>query len=122
MSPFLVVLLGLFLLAGLVIGIVMARRPLIGRIALREAVRRPGQTAVLAIGLMVAGAAIFSVQVVFDTMYETNRVQVLQAWGRDDVEVSGGGAYFDLGLAQQLGAASTSCSCIAAIQNAVITN
>ena len=122
MSPFLVVLLGLFLLAGLVIGIVMARRPLIGRIALREAVRRPGQTAVLAIGLMVAGAAIFSVQVVFDTMYETNRVQVLQAWDRDDVEVSGGGAYFDLGLAQQLGAASTSCSCIAAIQNAVITN
>lgn len=122
MSPFLVVLLGLFLLAGLAIGVVIARRPLIGRIALREAVRRPGQTAVLAIGLMVAGAAIFSVQVIFDTMYETNRVQVLQAWGRDDVEVSGGGAYFDPGLAQQLGAASTSCSCIAAIQNAVITN
>jgi putative ABC transport system permease protein len=122
MSPFLAVLLAVFVLAGLAIGIGMARRPLIGRIALREAVRRPGQTAVLAIGLMVAGAAIFSIQVIFDTMYETNRIQVLQAWGRDDVEVSGGGAYFDAGLAQQLAPSSTSCSCIAAVQNAVTTS
>src|ERR1700681_2297775 len=121
MSPFLAVLLGLFVLAGLLIGAVVLRRPLIGRVALREAARRPGQTAVLVVGLMVAGAAIFSIQVIFDTMYETNRIQVLQAWGHDDVEVSGGGAYFDPGLAQKLAAGPTLCSCIAALQNAVIT-
>lgn len=122
MNAFLAVLLGLFLLACLVIGAVVVRRPLIGRVALREAVRRPAQAAVLVLGLMVAGAAIFSIQVVFDTMYETNRVQVLQAWGHDDVEISGGGAYFDPALAQRLAAGSATCSCIAAVQNAIITD
>lgn len=122
MNSFLAFLLGLFILASLAIAIVVARRPLIGRIAFREAGRRPGQTAVLVIGLMIAGASIFSIQVIFDTMYETNRVQVLQSWGHDDVEISGGGAYFDPGLVRQLAAGPTSCSCIAALQNAVVTS
>ncbi len=121
MSLFLVILLGLFVLACIAIGAVVLRRPLIGRIAIREAARRPGQAAVLIVGLMIAGAAIFSIQVIFDSMYETNRAQVVQNWGRDDVEISGGGAYFDPALAQKLAAASTSCSCIAAFQNAVVT-
>jgi putative ABC transport system permease protein len=118
---FLVVLVGLFVLAYLVIGLVIARRPLIGRIAFREASRRPSQTAVLVLGLMVAGASIFSIQVIFDTMYATQRAQVIQLWGRDDVEVSGGGAYFEPGLAQRLSTETASCSCVGALQNAVIT-
>jgi putative ABC transport system permease protein len=121
-NPLLNILLGLFLLACLAIGIVILRRPLIGRIALREAGRRPGQTAVLALGLMVAGAAIFSIQVIFDTMYESARAQVLQSLGHDDVEISGGGAYFDPGTAQRLANDSASCSCAAGFQNAVVTN
>src|SRR5260370_23124313 len=113
---FLAVLLGLFVLAYFVIGAVVARRPLIGRIAFRDAGRRPGQPAVLILGLMIAGAAIFSIQVIEDTMYETFRAHALQSWGRDDIEMSAGGGYFDASVAQR-----TTCSCIAAIQNAVIT-
>ncbi len=118
---FLAVLLGLFVLAYLAIGVVVVRRPLIGRIAFREASRRPSQTAVLVLGLMVAGASIFSIQVIFDTMYATQRAQVMQLWGRDDVEISSGGAYFETGLAQRLTTDSASCSCVVALQNAVIT-
>jgi putative ABC transport system permease protein len=118
---FLAVLVGLFVLAYLMVGLVVARRPLIGRIAFREASRRPGQTAVLVLGLMVAGASIFSIQVIFDTMYSTQRAQLMQSWGRDDVEVSGGGASFDSDLAQRLANDPASCACIAALQNAVTT-
>jgi len=118
---FLAVLIGLFVLAYLAVGLVIVRRPLIGRIAFREAGRRPGQTAVLVLGLMIAGAALFSIQVVFDSMYDTNRAQLLQQWGRDDVEASDGGAYFDTGLAPRLAGEPAACACIAALQNAVIT-
>jgi putative ABC transport system permease protein len=118
---FLAVLLGLFVLAFVTIGVVVVRRPLIGRIAIREASRRPGQTAVLVLGLMVAGASIFTIQVLFDSMYATQRAQLLQSWGRDDVEVSGGGASFDSSVAQRLAADAAGCSCIAAAQNAVVT-
>jgi putative ABC transport system permease protein len=113
---FLSVLLGLFVLAYIAIGAVVLRRPLIGRIAFREALRRPGQTVVLILGLMIAGAAIFSIQVIEDTMYETFRAHALQSWGRDDIEISAGGGYFDAGVAQH-----ATCSCVAAVQNAVIT-
>jgi putative ABC transport system permease protein len=116
MSSFLAVLLGLFVVAYLATGAVVLRRPLIGRIAFREAVRRPGQTAVLILGLMIAGAAIFSIQVIEDTMYETFRAHALTSWGRDDIEISGGGGYFDARVAQ-----SATCSCVEAVQNAVIT-
>jgi ABC-type antimicrobial peptide transport system permease subunit len=118
----LAVLLGLFVLTYLTIGAAVLRRPLIGRIAVREASRRPGQTAVLVLGLMIAGAAIFSVQVVFDSMYETNRAQVLRNWGRDDIEVSAGGAYFDGAMAQRITTDRAVCSCIAGIQNAIVTS
>lgn len=122
MNPVLLGILVLFFLAYLAISVVVVRRPLVGRIAIREAIRRPGQTVVLILGLMIAGAAIFSVQVIFDSQYETNRAEVVQSWGRDDVEISGGGASFDSALAQQLASQTQSCSCITAMQNAVITN
>ena len=122
MNWFLIVLLGLFGVTLIVIVAGVFARPLIGRIALREAARRPGQSAVLALGLMIAGAGIFSIQVIFDTMYETQRVAILQQWGRDDVEVSGGGAYFDTSYAQRLATDSAPCACIAGLQNAVIGN
>ena len=49
------VLIGLFLLAygGLVV--LALRRPLLVRLALREAARRPLQSAVVVLGLMVGG-------------------------------------------------------------------
>src|SRR5258708_22535173 len=71
---------------------------------------------------MVGGGAIFSVQVVFDSMYETNRAHVLQNWGRDDIEVSAGGANFDGAIAQRITTGPAVCSCIAGIQNAIVTS
>ncbi|HXM72905.1 MAG TPA: FtsX-like permease family protein [Candidatus Dormibacteraeota bacterium] len=113
---FLAVLLGAFVVAYIMIGAVVLRRPLIARIAFREAGRRPGQTVVLILGLMIAGAAIFSIQVIEDTMYESYRAHALQSWGRDDIEISAGGGSFDPSVAQRV-----ACSCVAAVQNAVIT-
>jgi len=120
-NPFLAVLLGLFFLAYVAIGAVAVRRPLLRRLAIREATLRPGQTAVFALGLLIAAAALFSIQVIFDTMYETNRVQALQTWTRDDIEISGGGGYFEPGLGQRLAARTQACSCIAAYQDAIVT-
>ncbi len=122
MNPFLAVLLGLFFLAYVAIGAVAVRRPLLRRLAIREATLRPGQTAVFALGLLIAAAALFSIQVIFDTMYETNRVQALQTWTRDDIEISGGGGYFEPGLGQRLAARTQACSCIAAYQDAIVTH
>ena len=68
----------------------MSARPA-ASLAFREAARRPGQTVVLILGLMIAGAAIFSIQVIEDTMYESYRAHALQSWGRDDIEISANG-------------------------------
>jgi putative ABC transport system permease protein len=121
-NGFLVVLMGLFIVVFLTIGAGVVRRPLIGRIAVREAGRRRGQTAVLIIGLMIAGAAIFSIQVIFDSMYETSRAAALAQWGHDDVEVSGGGAYFNPDLVRRLSTEQAVCRCVVAAQNALVTN
>jgi len=116
---FLTVLLGLFVLSYGALALVIWRRPLVGRIALREAVRRPGQTAVVVSGLMIAGASIFLIQVNGDSQYQSNRAAAFVTWGRDDIEVSGGGTLFDPGLTQGL-AADPSLRSAAAFQSALI--
>jgi putative ABC transport system permease protein len=117
---FLTVLLGLFLLSYGALALIIWRRPLVGRIALREAVRRPGQTAVVVGGLMIAGASIFLIQVISDSMYEYNRTSAVRSWGRDDIEVTAGGTFFDPALTQSL-AADPSLSSAAAFQSTVVT-
>lgn len=117
---FLTVLVALFLVSYAVLGLIIWRRPLVGRIALREAVRRPGQTAVVVGGLMIAGASIFLIQVISDSMYEYNRTSAVRSWGRDDIEVTAGGTFFDPALTQRL-AADPSLSSAAALQSTVVT-
>src|SRR5260370_39949679 len=99
---FLTVLVALFLVSYAALGLIVWRRPLVGRIALREAVRRPGQTAVVISGLMIAGASIFLIQLISDSMYQSNRAAAFRGWGRDDIEVTGGGTQFDPGLTNRL--------------------
>src|SRR6202171_1390007 len=101
---FLTVLVALFLISYAVLGLTIWRRPLVGRIALREAVRRPGQTAVVVSALMIAGASIFLIQVISDSMYQSNRAAAFRSWGRDDIEVTGGGTLFDPALTRRLAA------------------
>ena len=57
------VVIGLFVLVYAALLILAIRRPLLARLALREAVRRPGQSAVVVLGLMIGTMAIFAVQV-----------------------------------------------------------
>ena len=116
---FLAVLLGLFLLSYGALVLIIWRRPLVGRIALQEAVRRPGQTAVVVSGLMIAGASIFLIQVISDSMYQSNRAAAFRTWGRDDIEVTGGGTLFDPALTRRL-AADPSLSSAAAFQGALV--
>jgi putative ABC transport system permease protein len=115
----LTVLVAVFVLSYAALALIIWRRPLVGRIALREAVRRPGQTAVVVSGLMIAGASIFMIQVISDSMYQSNRAAAFRSWGRDDVEVTGGGTLFDPAVTSRL-AADPSLSSAAAFQSALV--
>jgi putative ABC transport system permease protein len=116
---FLTVLVALFLASYAALALIVWRRPMVGRIALREAVRRPGQTAVVVSALMIAGASIFLIQVISDSMYQSNRAAAFRSWGRDDIEVTGGGTLFDPALTSRL-AADPSLSAAAGFQSAMV--
>src|SRR6202165_5389731 len=116
----LTVLVAVFVLSYAALALIIWRRPLVGRIALKEAVRGPRQPAVVVSGLMIAGASIFLIQVISDSMYQSNRAAAFRSWGRDDIEVTGGGSLFDPALTSRL-AADPSLSSAAAFQSAVVT-
>jgi len=63
------VVIGLFVLVYAALLILAIRRPLLARLALREAVRRPGQSAVVVLGLMIGTMAIFAV--IFGRLHAT---------------------------------------------------
>jgi putative ABC transport system permease protein len=116
---FLTVLVALFLASYAALALIVWRRPMVGRIALREAVRRPGQTAVVVSALMIAGASIFLIQVIEDSMWQSNRAVAFRSFGRDDLEVTGGGTPFDPALTTRLAADPTLRSA-AAFQSALL--
>ena len=70
------------------IGMIVARRPLIARLALREAIRRPRQSWLLVLGMMFGTAAILGMQGVNDTFTYVNTHLIYCAWGRTDITVS----------------------------------
>jgi putative ABC transport system permease protein len=113
------VLVGIFLVVYAALALIVLRQPLVGRLALREVVRRPGQTAILIVGVMVAGASIFAVQVAIDTGTGYVTGNDLAAWGRDDIEITAGGATFDPGLASRLAADPQLAQNAATFQNAL---
>jgi hypothetical protein len=120
---FLTVLVALFLVTYGALALIVWRRPLVGKIAVREAVRRPGKTAVVVAGLMIAGASIFLIQVIEDSMYQTNRAAAFRSWGRDDIEVTGGGTLFDPALTSRLASSmSTETSASRACSSPVSTS
>jgi len=120
MSPFLAILLGVFFAVYGAVVVMVVRRPLLGRLAIREARRRPGQTAILIVGLMIAGASIFSVQVFVDSTDQAVIGLALTGWGRDDIELTAGGAPFDPTLAARLAADPQLAKDAASIQNAIV--
>jgi putative ABC transport system permease protein len=120
MSPFLAILLGAFFVVYGALTVMVVRRPLLGRLAVREALRRPSQTAVLIVGLMIAGASIFAVQVFVDSTDHAVLALALGGWGRDDIELTGGGVSFDPGLAARLAADPELAADAASFQNAIV--
>jgi putative ABC transport system permease protein len=120
MSPFLAILLGVFAVVYGALVVMVVRRPLLGRLAIREAIRRPGQTAILIVGLMIAGASIFSVQVFVDSTDQAVLGLALAGWGRDDIELTAGGAPFAPTLAAQIAADPKLAADAAAVQNAIV--
>ena len=96
------VVIGLFLTVYLGLLVLAIRRPLLARLALREAVRRPGQSAVVVLGLMIGTMAIFAVQVLGDSFLESQTRGAFLAWGRVDLVAANGGRFFDPALAAEL--------------------
>src|SRR5467141_3812048 len=95
---------GMFVLVYLALVVIAIRRPLLARLALREAVRRPGQSAVVVLGLMVGTVAIFAMQVLGDSFYESQTRGALLAWGHVDLVAADGGHFFDPALVTALSA------------------
>jgi putative ABC transport system permease protein len=97
-------LIGLFVAAYLALGLLAWRRPLLARLAFREAVRRPWQSALVVAGLMVGGAAIFSMQAAVDSAVDSATASAYEGWGHVDVTASRHGELFRPELATQLAA------------------
>src|SRR5216683_941814 len=98
------VVIAIFVLVYAALLVLAIRRPLLGRLALREAVRRPGQSALVVFGLMIGTTAIFATQVLSDSFLESATRSAYLAWGSVDLLAADGGRFFDPALAAGLAA------------------
>src|SRR5487761_154618 len=92
----------LFVYGGL--ALIALRRALLGRLAWREAVRRPGHSALLVAGMMFGTAAILGMQGIGDSLQRAIVSNIDTSWGRTDITVSHGGEPFSAGVATALAA------------------
>src|SRR5437016_5991221 len=113
------VVIGFFLLVYLGLLVLAIRRPLLARLALREAVRRPGQSAVVVLGLMVGTTAIFATQVLSDSFVQSSTSAAYLSWGRVDLVADDEGRFFDPTLASGLAADPRMQSSLAGVQAGV---
>jgi len=103
MSPALLVLVTLFVLAYGAVGIFAVRRRLLGRLALREAVRRRGQTLLVVAGLMVGTATITAALVAADSVGDsTVDAFAYNNWGYVDLTVTATNQFFPRDVADRL--------------------
>jgi ABC-type lipoprotein release transport system permease subunit len=87
---------GLMLAAYAVLIILAARRPLFARIAAREALRRPWQSALLVAGLMIGTGTILSTQVLDDSAADSLAAGAARGWGHVDLTITAAGnGYFN---------------------------
>jgi putative ABC transport system permease protein len=87
------------------IAVIALRRPLLARLALREVIRRPGQSTVLVLGMMFGTAAILAMQGVTDSWDNVGRLSTYYTWGTTDITVSEHGQLFSAQVARDLAAA-----------------
>jgi putative ABC transport system permease protein len=95
------------------------RHRLLARVAVREAIRRPIQSALVVAGLTVATGAILGPQIWSDSITDSLIAAGDREWGRVDLTVSAGGAPFSADVAERLGAKLARTSSIAGVQAGV---
>ncbi|MCJ7832207.1 MAG: hypothetical protein MUP92_02015, partial [Actinobacteria bacterium] len=96
---------------AVVFGVVLVlgvRHRLLGRIAIREGIRRPIQTMLVVGGLMVGAAGITAALVATDSAQESALLNVYRSWDRTDVLVTAGNAVFSPDVADQIRKATLS--------------
>jgi putative ABC transport system permease protein len=94
---------GLFVAAYAILSLIALRRPLFARIAIREATRRPWQSALVVAGLMIGSGAILVSEVMQNSADDSLTAGAFQSWGRVDLTVSApDNGYFDPTIAQAL--------------------
>jgi len=94
---------GLFVVAYGSLLLIALRRLLYARIAIREATRRPWQSALVVAGLMIGSGALLVSHVIQDSTDDSLTAGMSQAWGRVDLTVSApDNGYFDPAVAQAL--------------------
>ena len=102
-SPGLAFVVLLFALSYGAVAFYAWRRPLLGKLALREAVRRPGQTLLVVGGLMVGTATITAGFVAADSVAEsTVDAFAFRNFGHVDITVTAGGRFFPRDVARSL--------------------
>lgn len=119
MNTLFAAVIGIFVLVYAALAALAVRRPLLTRLALREAVRRPGQSALVVLGLMVGTIAVFSMQVLGDSMLESQTQSAYLAWGHIDLVAADGGRFFDPSVATGLAKDPSVRSSFAGVQAGV---
>jgi putative ABC transport system permease protein len=97
-----VILIAAFAVVYCALGVIAWRRPLLARMAFREAVRRPWQSALVVAGLTVGTSMILMSLVNTDSIATTLTHATYQSWGRVDLLVSANGAFFSPDIARGL--------------------
>jgi hypothetical protein len=105
MSPVVACLAGLFVLAYGGVAVFALRRRELGRLAVRQAVRRKGQTLLVVAGLMVGTAMITAALVAGDSAADTSLDIAVRSWGLVDLTVTVGDRFFPKDVADRLAAA-----------------
>jgi putative ABC transport system permease protein len=96
------VLIGLFVLTYGALAVIASRRPLLARLAYREAAHRPWQTVLVIAGLTVGTALILMSQINGDSMSNTLTAATYRSWGRVDLLVTANGDFFSSDVTAQL--------------------
>jgi len=104
------------LLVYAALAVAALRNRLLARVATREAIRRPLQTLVVVAGLTVGTGAILGPQLWYDSVTDSLIAAAYRSWGRVDLTVAAGGAYFSPDVARRLAADPTLQTSVAGVQ------
>jgi len=104
LNPVALILAGLFVLTYGAVAIFVLRHRVLGRLAMREAVRRKGQAVLVVAGLMVGTGTITAALVAADSAGDTSLDIAFRSWGFVDLTVTGGDQFFAKDVSGRLAA------------------